>query len=285
MEEEGNEKSFTKIREEISDEELNSLMNAIRQRYGIDFTHYEKKSLKRGVARLISKNGMNSLLDLWAKIINNREFFFASIDDLLVNLTEMFRNPEIWVKLRDDVLEQFRTKFQIKVWHAGCSTGEEVYTMAIVLSEMNLYHKSNLTAIDFSNQALDKAKEGRYTKLLWKKYLASYLTYFNRGKLDNYFEVLEEDIKIKDTLKKNISFTKHNLVQDNINKRFQLILCRNVMIYFDDVLKMQILRKFYDALEDDGYFIIGYYDMLPDQSKDLFVLYDANTRIYKKKLK
>ena len=280
------EKTFTQIVEEITDEELTSLTNAIKQRYGIDFTNYEKKSLKRGFARLVSKNNFKSILELWGKIIGNKDFFYASIDDLLVNLTEMFRNPEIWVKIKDDLLPKLMLKPNIVIWHAGCSTGEEVYTMTIVLRESNLLYKAKITASDLSNQALEQAKQARYPMLLWKKYLASYLKYFKseNGKLENYFQLADQEILIKEDIKRNINFIKHNLVTEPAIPKCNIIFCRNVMIYFDDTLKMKLLKKFYDALEDDGYFIIGFYDMLPNEYKDLFTLYDPETRIYKKNL-
>jgi|SRR6478609_3559512 len=276
-------KTFTEIREEISDEELQSLTVAIKTRYGIDFTNYETKSLKRGVARLINKYEMGSLVGLWAKILKDREFFMLCVDDLLVNLTEMFRNPEIWRKIKSDLLEKLKDKPKIKIWHSGCSTGEEIYTMGIVLSDSKLYNKTDVTATDLSSVALEKAKKGVYPQLLWKKYLSSYQQYLPDGKSENYFQLENEEIKISDGLKKNISFQRHNLVQDRMTKKFDIIFCRNVMIYFDETLKMKVLSLFHSCLEPDGFLIIGYYDMLPEKHKELFTLYDATTRIYKKK--
>lgn len=276
-------KSISELREEISDEELNSLTTAIKTRYGIDFTNYESKSLKRGVARLISKYDMGSMLTLWSKIIKDREFFLSCIDELLVNLTEMFRNPEIWVKIKNDLLEQFKFNPAVRVWHAGCSTGEEIYTMAIVMSQAKLYHKAQVTATDLSSKAMAIAMEGSYHQMLWKKYVSSFHQYFPDGKFDDYFKLENDEIKINDNLKKNVTFQRHNLVQDKMIKKFDIIFCRNVMIYFDETLKMKVLNLFHSCLEPGGYLIIGYYDMLPEAHKDLFTLYDATTRIYKKK--
>jgi len=276
-------KTITEIREEISDEELQSLTSAIKTRYGIDFTNYETKSLKRGIARLITKYDLGSLVGLWSKILKDREFFLSCIDDLLVNLTEMFRNPEIWVKIKNDLLPQFKFNLAIKVWHAGCSTGEEIYTMAIVLAQSKLYSKAEITATDLSTQALSKAITGIYPQLLWKKYVASFQQYLPDGKPEDYFVLAGDEIIINESLKKNVHFQKHNLVQDKMQKKFDIIFCRNVMIYFDEKLKMKVLSLFHSCLEPGGYLIIGYYDMLPDQHKELFALYDATTRIYKKK--
>lgn len=272
-------------REEISDEELLALTNAIKMRYGIDFTNYEKKSLKRGFARIISKNNLGSLVGLWSKILKDREFFLGCIDDLLVNLTELFRNPEIWIKIKDDLLKKIESKPQIKIWHAGCSTGEEIYTMAIVLKENNLLFKTKAFASDLSSIALAKAMEGKYPQILWKKYVSSYLKYNEKGNLENYFSIDSDYARVKEEYKKHVMFQRHNLVQDPVNQKFSVIFCRNVMIYFDEQLKMKVIKLFYDSLEDNGFFIIGYYDMLPDASKEYFTLYDATTRVYIKNKK
>jgi chemotaxis protein methyltransferase CheR len=269
-------------RVEISDEELSSLTTAIKTRFGIDFTSYETKSLKRGFARLIAKNDLGSLVGLWAKILRDKEFLVKYIDDLLVNLTELFRNPEVWLKIKTDVLEKLKAAPAISIWHAGCSTGEEIYTMAIVLKESQLLPKSRAYATDLSTSALSIAKQGTYNKMLNKKYTESYLSYSPKGDANRYIVIGEDTISVKDELKGHVTFAIHNLVQDSMSRKFNLIFCRNVMIYFDEKLKMKVLRMFYDALEDDGFFVIGYYDMLPESSKELFSLYDASTRIYKK---
>lgn len=269
-------------RVEITDEELNSLTTAIKTRYGIDFTCYEKKSLKRGFARLIARNELGSMVGLWSKILKDKEFLIKYIDDLLVNLTELFRNPEIWLKVKDDLLEKLKTKPVINIWHAGCSTGEEIYTMAIVLKEQGLIQKTKALATDLSTTALENAKQGSYNTMLWKKYAASYLNYYPKGDPSKHFTVTDNEIVVNNDLKSHVKFLRHNLVQDRMDRKYNLIFCRNVMIYFDETLKMKVLKLFYDSLEDDGYFIIGYYDMLPEASKDMFILHDATTRIYKK---
>ncbi|MEM9897624.1 MAG: CheR family methyltransferase, partial [Bacteroidota bacterium] len=125
----------------ISGEELTALMQAINNRYGLDFTNYERTSLKRGIVRLMLKNNMNSIIELWSKVLKDGDFFQGAIDDLLVNLTELFRNPDVWIKLRDDILPTLSTR-AIKIWHAGCSTGEEVYTMNIVLDTLGMMSRA-----------------------------------------------------------------------------------------------------------------------------------------------
>jgi len=279
----GEARHFSEIRKDIGDEELQSLTSAIKARYGIDFTNYESKSLKRGFARLITKNGMDSLIGLWAKILKDRAFFHDCIDDLLVNLTGLFRNPEIWTKIRNDVLNQLRMHDPIRIWHAGCSTGEEVYTMGIVLQNTGLHQRSELMATDLSSTALAKAMEGAYPQLLWKKYQTAFHEYLPNARTEDYFKPEGLSVRVNETLKRNVLFQRHNLVQDPMHRKFHLVFCRNVMIYFDEALKMKVLRLFHSCLEPGGFLVIGYYDMLPEQHKELFTLYDATMRIYRKR--
>lgn len=266
----------------ISDEELNALTQAIKKRYGIDFTGYETKSLKRGFGRVITKNGMDSILTLWSKIMADRDFFKNCIDELTVNLTELFRNPDIWIKLKEEILPHYATKQKINVWHAGCSSGEEVYTMGIVLKELHMLRKTSTLATDLSVSILEKAKEGKYSSGLMQKYAKSFTKYFGEGNLDKSFKISENHAEVRDELKKNVTFKTHNLVQDSMNEKFDIIFCRNVMIYFDEALKTKVLTLFHNALNDDGFFVIGYYDMLPPESAELFEAFDTKTRIYKK---
>lgn len=272
-----------KPKPEISDAELDSITNAIKTRYGIDFTNYEKASLKRGFARLIQKQELGDIMGLWAKIMKDKEFLVKYIDDLTVNLTELFRNPEIWMKLKDDVLPQLQTNAKLDFWHAGCSSGEEVYTMAMVLQEKNLLYKSSALATDLSNTILEQAKIGLYSNVLINRYKKSCEQYCQKVKFEDFFDVGINESQIKEKYKKHIQFLRHNLVQEPMNKKFDVIFCRNVMIYFDDILKMKVLNLFHSCLKPGGFFIIGYYDMLPADHKNLFTLYDSTTRLYRKK--
>ena len=267
----------------VSDEELTALMVAIKNRYGLDFTNYEKSSLKRGVSRLMMKHHMSSLLELWARILRDAEFFAEAIDDLLVNLTELFRNPDVWLMMRDKILEEFKGQ-NLSIWHAGCSTGEEVYTMSIVLEERKMLERASLVATDLSKKALDKAKNGKYSLPVLKQYLKPLLEYLPRARMDMYFDFKEDHASIKNRYKRKVSFSHHNLVQDQSIGKFDIIFCRNVMIYFDEKLKMEVLNLLYKSLKPDGFLIIGFYDIMPEYGKKLFQIYDIKTRVYRKRI-
>lgn len=267
----------------ISDAELKALMQAIYNRYGLDFTNYETNSLKRGIARLNMKHKISSLLELWSIILKDKDFFMQAIDDLMVNLTELFRNPDSWIKIRDHVLVQYEKQPKINIWHAGCSTGEEVYTMAMVLKDKALLHKTKTLATDLSGKVLKTAAKGQYSLMLLNQYLKPFLTYYPGRKMEDFFTFNDVNAIIKDECKKHITFQKHNLVQDEMDTKFDMIFCRNVMIYFDEKLKERVLELFYNNLSDNGYLIIGYYDIMPNKGKELFEVFDLKTKIYKRK--
>lgn len=274
--------NFLKPAELITDEEMSALMVAIKNRYGLDFTNYEKSSLKRGINRLMMKHGMESSLDLWARVLHDIDFFNLAIDDLLVNLTELFRNPDVWIKLRDEILVKYNRR-PVKIWHAGCSTGEEVYTMAIVLEEKGMLNSSRLVASDLSNKALAKAKKGDYPLEVIKQYLTPFLKFFPDRKLEDYFDFHDRHATIKKAYQQMVKFERHNLVHDDVTGRYDIIFCRNVMIYFDDKLKKRVLNLIHKSLNPGGHLIIGYYDIMPDAGKELFQVYDIKTRVYTKK--
>ncbi|RJE75419.1 hypothetical protein BGP76_14995 [Reichenbachiella sp. MSK19-1] len=259
-------------------------MQAMKNRYGLDFTNYEKKSFKRSIVRLMMKHKIGSMLELWSRILKDKQFFLDGIDDLLVNLTELFRNPDAWIMIRDNILDKFKNKSQLKIWHAGCSTGEEVYTMSMVLDEKGMLYKTKSLATDLSDAALNKAKNGVYSLLIMKQYLKPFLEFYPKRKMDDFFEFQEKDAVIRQDYKRHITFKKHNLVQDHVHEKFDIIFCRNVMIYFDETLKLKVLNLFNDCLNEGGYLVIGYYDIMPDGGKQIFDTYDVRTRIYKKKI-
>ena len=269
---------------EISDQELIALSRAIQGRFGLDFTNYEPKSLKRGFSRLISKFNLQSLLGLWQLIMQDKDLFPQWVDELTVGLTEMFRNPEAWVFIRDDLITQYESKFRVDIWHAGCSSGEEIHTMGILLKEGGNLPKTKALATDLSGKALAKAQKGVYSKMLYDKYLKSYQKFNPGGNFDNYFSNNEDTVKAIPNISSHVTFRKHNLVSDPepVNRKFDIIFCRNVMIYFDEALKMKVLKMFHEKLNDNGYLIIGYYDLIPKDSAYLFSTYNGVSKIYKK---
>jgi chemotaxis protein methyltransferase CheR len=266
----------------LTDEELASINRAILTRYGIDFFNYETNSLKRRVARVIDKYQFESSLGLWRELISNKDFINVYIDELTVGLTEMFRNPDFWIKLKNDIIPHISNNKTISIWHAGCSTGEEVYSMGILLNEENLLWKTEIIGTDLNSQSIENCKLGTFNAMYKDLYTKNYINQNGRYQLEKYYEVNGENLRFNKVPFKQIQFYQHNLTKDPMNKQFDIIFCRNVMIYFDEVLKIKVLKQFADALKPNGFLIIGYYDALPNQFSDFFTLYDPSIKTYRK---
>lgn len=266
----------------ISNEELNALMQAINSRYGLDFTHYERNSLKRGIIRLMMKHKMKTIIELWYVILQEDTFFMEAIDDLLVNLTSLFRNPDVWIKLEHEVLQKIDSP-RLKIWHAGCSTGEEVYTMTFLLEAQKRLQTAEIIATDLSKVALTKAIKGQYALNLLEQYMIPLLKFFPEREMSDYFQYQDAFATIKPKYQERVTFKNHNLVTDPGIDQFDIVFCRNVMIYFDDLLKKKVLDLLHQSLKPNGYLVIGYYDIMPEHGKNYFDIYDLKTRIYQKK--
>lgn len=269
---------------EITDEELNSLTSAIMTRHGIDFTCYEPKSLKRRVTRALSVFKLNSIHDLWLKILHERDFVHLFVNELSVGLTEMFRDPFFWQKLATLLPALIHEKGKIHVWHAGCSSGEEVYTFSILLRELGLEGKVCALATDINTDALQQAKKGKYHQLKFKDYHYNYLKHKSNGTgLSQYYSNDGRYGVMDPKLIKHVSFEKSNLITDTVHKKFDIIFCRNVMIYFDIGAKKLVLEKLYNNLNPDGLLIIGFFDaLIPIIDKAKFELFDLSNKIFKK---
>ena len=267
----------------ITDEELNSLTQAILRRYDIDFTCYEPTSLKRRIARSISVLKLESIHELWVKLLKDRSFIYPFIDEVSVGLTAMFRDPVLWRALKSEVLETLRQKDHIDIWHAGCSTGEEVYSMGIVLQESGLLTKARGLATDISEAALAVARQGNYHELKMAEYARHYLQYNPVGLFQRYHQPDSTGSKMKTSLVQHVDFQLHNLITEPPPGQFDLIFCRNVMIYFDHSSKVRLLRQFHEHLHEGGYLIIGFYDaLIPLMDKKQYQIKNLDAKVFQK---
>jgi chemotaxis protein methyltransferase CheR len=266
----------------ITDEELNAITKAIYTRYGIDFTNYEPVSLKRRISRIIDQFDLESSIGLWRKLIYEKDFIHIFIEEVTVGLTEMFRNHDFWIKIRDEVLPHFAYQKNLSIWHAGCSTGEEVYSMAICLTEEEMIGKTSVTSTDLNRKSVTQAKEGTFPTIYKRQYTKNYEAAKGRNKLQNYYHENPETLTFSKLDMRNFKFDAHNLTKDPVYKKNDIVFCRNVMIYFDDTLKMKVVKSFHDSLNDGGFFAIGYYDSLPEDAKRYFKAYDQGRKIYRK---
>ncbi len=268
---------------EISDEELKSLTDVIHSRHGIDFSTYEPKSLKRRILRALHVFDFPSVCDLWMYIQKERMFIYEFMDVISVGLTSMFRDPQLWQTLRQMLEKEWRTKAGLNIWHAGCSTGEEVYSMGIVLKEANFKGEFQALATDISNLAISKAKLGEYSLVSKTEYERNYLEYNPTSFFHRHCASSSTGLKMNEDIINHVTFMHHNLITDPFRSKFDIIFCRNVMIYFDNGAKKMLFEKFYEALNPGGLLVIGFYDaVLPIADSTKFKVLDMNAKIFVK---
>ncbi len=237
--------------------EMDLLLQAISMKYGYDFRNYAKASIKRRIMNVLSSSGLKTISEMQHKLLYEKEFFETLLLKLSVNVTEMFRDPPFYKALREVVIPQLRSRPFVKIWHAGCATGEEVYSMAILLKEENLYEKSWIYATDFNEQVLKKAREGIYPIDMLKKYSYNYQRAGGAASLADYYTARYDFVIMENSLKRNIVFSDHNLVTDGVFAETDLILCRNVLIYFDAKLQNHVFKLFRDSLSEQGFLCLG----------------------------
>lgn len=269
--------------QEISNEELQEIINLIKLQYGYDFTHYAMASLQRRVIRFMHKAKV-SYFDLKYHIINDKSFFFWMLETLPVNVTEMFRDPTFYKEMRQTILPRLDSYPVIKIWHAGCSTGEEVFSMAIVLMELNLLDRCKIYATDISMSNIEKANSGIVSLDAMKNYTYNYQLSGGAEDFSNYYTAKYDNAIISKNLRKQILFSQHNLVTDGVFNEFHLILCRNVLIYFDKTLQNSVIRLFHQSLAPLGYLALGQKESLQfNEYRNIFDPVNVSNKIYRHK--
>lgn len=269
----------------IGASEVDELILLINDYSGYDFSDYSMPSLHRRFQRYIDLNKISDFKQLLQDLMNDSSMLNNLIEEVTVNVTEMFRDPSFFAAIRSELVPQLNKLPLIKIWHAGCSTGEEVYSMAILLKEHNLFDKSIIYATDINQTVLDVAKSGKYNIESFKVNEINYRESEGTKKLSDYYTVLNGELLMNDDLKTKIIFSTHNLVSDSAFNQFDLIVCRNVLIYFNKSLQDNVLQMFYNSLTENGILSIGSKETLmfsPIESKMQVV--NTNWKIWKKKV-
>lgn len=268
----------------ISAEELAEVLDIINQYYGYDFHDYATASIKRRVLRCMEMSNIRNAYDLKYRLVNDREYFNWFLESITVNVTEMFRDPEFYKELRQKIFPKLATYPVIKIWHAGCATGEEVYSMAIMLHEEGLLDRTKIYATDVNPLNIDKARKGIMPLQQMKSYTQNYINAGGKAEFAGYYTARYNNAIIRKELKKNILFSQHNLVTDQAFNEFQLVCCRNVLIYFNKALQNKAVNLFYDSLSPLGYIALGTKEsLLFTELRDKFDVVSAANKIYKKK--
>ena len=270
------------LKELVSASQLTELINLIKQVHGFDFSDYTEASFKRRLARIMMLKKME-FYDLKHFLVNEPDFFQEFLEEITVNVTEMFRDPTFYKALASQVVPYLSTYQHFKIWSAGCSSGEEVYSLAILLKEEKLSEKSFIYGTDINTEVLNEARKGIYSLRKLKSYTENYLFSGLPGSITDHFTMMYDAAAIHSELKKNTLFSVHNLISDTVFNEFQMISCRNVFIYFETELQERILDLFYKSLCPLGYLCLGNKETIrSDAFRRKFKVINQKENIYQK---
>jgi chemotaxis protein methyltransferase CheR len=237
--------------------EIELLLEGIFRHYGFDFRAYAYASIRRRLWKRIEEEGLASVSALQERVLHEPEMMEKLLLDLSINVTAMFRDPSFYVAFREHVVPMLRTYPFIRIWHAGCSTGEEVYSMAMLLREEGLYDRSRIYATDINEVVLKRAKAGIFPLERMQEYTDNYLRAGGKKSFSEYYTAKYGGALFDQSLTKNVVFSQHNLVTDRSFSEFNVILCRNVLIYFDKSLQSKVHSLFYASLAMFGVLVLG----------------------------
>ena len=237
--------------------EVELLLEGVFRHYGFDFRSYAYASIRRRLWKRVEGEELRTISALQARILHDPEAMERLLLDLSVNVTAMFRDPSFYKEFRERVVPLLRTYPFIRIWHAGCSTGEEVFSMAILLEEEGLYERARLYATDINDVVLQRARQGIFPLDRMQEYTENYLRAGGKRSFSEYYTAKYDGAIFSPSLTRNIVFSQHNLVTDRSFSEFHVIFCRNVLIYFDKTLQHRVQSLFYDSLVMFGILALG----------------------------
>lgn len=268
---------------EREDIELELLLEGVHRLYGYDFRNYALPSLRRRIWHFIHSENLANISDLQGKVLHQRPVFERMIHNLSIPVTEMFRDPGLFLTFRKKIVPLLRTYPYIRIWHAGCSTGEEVYSMAILLHEEGLLDKARIYATDMNDRSLEIAKQGISGIEKMKLYTKNYIEAGGTRAFSEYYTAKYNSVIFKPFLSKNIIFAEHNLATDRSFNEFNVIFCRNVMIYFNDTLRDHVHSLFHESLSRFGILVLGSKESIQfTEFSDSYEPLDRVEKIYRK---
>lgn len=263
--------------------EMELLLLAIYRQHGFDFRSYAPASLYRRIRKHMDGAHIGTISRLIELVLHEPNALHRLLHDLSVNVTAMFRDPSFFLEFRQVVVPLLRTYPTVRIWHAGCSTGEEVYAMAILLEEEGIYERCRIYATDMDATVLEHARQGIFPLARMKEYTANYFQAGGKRSLGEYYSALYDGALFAPRLAKNVLFTQHNLAMDRGFSEFNVIVCRNVMIYFDRNLKNHTLRLFSDSFAKFGVLCLGRKESLRfTECEEDYATLSARERIYRR---
>ena len=267
----------------VFEEEVEGLILEIHSRYGYDFSGYSRASVYRRIKRFLTNKNLSSIGELKKKVFSDPYFFEGFLQEITVNVTEMFRDPSFFLSLRKNVLPILSTYPYIKIWDAGCSTGEELFSLAILLQEEGLLERTRIYATDINQKVLKQAKEGIFPASQLPANTSAYFAAGGKKEFSSYYVSHYGSLKFSSSLIKNVIFYPHNLATDSSFNEFHLILCRNVLIYFTSELQEKVFHLFNKSLVKLGYLGLGKKETLSmSETNKSFNFVDKENRIYRK---
>ncbi|MDP9068119.1 MAG: protein-glutamate O-methyltransferase CheR [Actinomycetota bacterium] len=270
-------------RDDIESIEMRMLLEAVYQHYGYDFRRYARGSLRRRLWRRADAEGVKTISGLQERVLHNPVAMDALLMDLSVNVTAMFRDPTFYLALREKVVPILRTYPFIRIWNAGCSTGEEVYSVAILLQEEGLLERARIYATDINERVLERAHEATIPLDRMQTFTQNYHRGGGTSAFSEYYKADRDQARIDRSLLENVVFAHHNLVSDRSFNEFHLIICRNVMIYFDKELQDHVHELFYESLVNLGIIALGNKESIRFSSvASRYDELDAEEKIYRR---
>ncbi len=266
----------------LTDSELQELIGLVKETHGFDFSNYSKASLKRRLSRIVTLKKVG-FEELKGALTHNPDFFRWFLNEVTVNVTEMFRDPSFYKALNTLVVPCLSKFKNVSVWSAGCSSGEEAYSLAILLNQAKLKVEPFICGTDINTAMIEEAQKGIYSTRKIKSYDGNYKSCELPGELTDHFNVMNDVGNIKNELKQNTLFSSHDLVTDEAFNEFQIISCRNVFIYFEAELQERILGLFYKSLCLDGFLCLGSKETIRfPEYKNRFKVISQKENIYQK---
>jgi chemotaxis protein methyltransferase CheR len=263
--------------------ELDCLLEAVFRRYGFDFREYAPASLRRRVNRRLKLEKLPSISALQEHILRDPELMKRLVLDLSINVTAMFRDPSFFRAFREKVVPVLRTYPFTRIWVAGCSSGEEVFSLAILLEEESLYDRARIYATDINDAVLERARLGVFPLAKMQEYTRNYIDAGGTQSFSDYYVSAYDGAAFRQSLLRNVVLAQHNLVSDGSFNDFHVILCRNVMIYFDRSLQQRVLELFDESLVRFGILGLGQKESLRGSPlAERFSELDATERLYRK---
>lgn len=264
------------------DIEMSLVLDAIERRYGYDLRAYMPDSMHRRLKAALARSGFAHFGELQHRLLHDPAWFSSLLDQLTVQVSDMFRDPVLYRTLRERVAPVLRTYPSLKIWHAGCSAGEEVYATAILLEEEDLYERAQIYATDLSSKALSLAKEGVYRQQDAARFAQNYASAGGTRKLSDYYSAAYEHIAMRESLKRNMVFFQHNLLEDYAIGEMNVIFCRNVLFYFEKGIRQRVLAMLAKGLRHGGFLCLGASEALPESAFDSFAEFAPAERIYRR---